>query len=120
VDLPRLLERFDAGASLVVSQFHETHPPLARFCRGLEKLFLHAVQANIYLTPPGAQGFRTHFDTHDVLVLQVEGASAGASGMASAWRGPRAAPPGRATWRRRASRTSSRWRRATPSTSRAA
>jgi hypothetical protein len=73
VDLPRLLERFDAGASLVVSQFHETHPPLARFCRGLERLFLHAVQSNIYLTPPAAQGFRTHFDTHDVLVLQVEG-----------------------------------------------
>ncbi|WP_431304528.1 cupin domain-containing protein [Sediminicoccus sp. BL-A-41-H5] len=73
VDLPRLLERFDAGASLVVSQFHETHPPLGKFCRGLERLFLHAVQSNIYLTPPAAQGFRTHFDTHDVLVLQVEG-----------------------------------------------
>jgi ribosomal protein L16 Arg81 hydroxylase len=32
------------------------------------------VQANIYLTPPGAQGFRVHFDTHDVLVMQVSGA----------------------------------------------
>jgi Cupin superfamily protein len=73
VDLPRLLARFDAGASLVLSQFHETHPPLADFCRGLERLFLHAVQSNIYLTPPAAQGFRTHFDTHDVLVLQIEG-----------------------------------------------
>jgi hypothetical protein len=73
VDLPRLFERFDAGASLVVSQFHETHPPLQRFCRGLERFFLHAAQANIYLTPPAAQGFRTHYDTHDVLVLQVEG-----------------------------------------------
>ena len=73
VDLPRLLTRFDQGASLVISQFHETHPPLARFCRGLERLFLHAVPANIYLTPPAAQGFRTHFDTHDVLVLQIDG-----------------------------------------------
>jgi len=76
VDLPRLLARHDAGASLVVSQFQEMHPPLARFCRGLEKAFLHAVQANIYLTPPGAQGFRVHFDTHDVLVLQVSGSKA--------------------------------------------
>jgi len=73
VDLPRLLQRFDQGASLVLSQFQETHPPLAKFCRGLERLFLHAVQSNIYLTPPAAQGFRTHFDTHDVLVLQVDG-----------------------------------------------
>ena len=73
VDLPRLLARYDAGGSLVVSQFHELHAPLARFCRSLEKVFLHPVQANIYLTPPGAQGFRAHFDTHDVLVLQVSG-----------------------------------------------
>ncbi len=73
VDAPRLMARFDAGATLVVSQFHEMHGPLARFCRGLEKLFLHAVQCNVYLTPASAQGFRVHYDTHDVLVLQVEG-----------------------------------------------
>lgn len=72
-DLPRLFAAFDAGATLVVSQFHEQHLPLMRFCRGLEQVFLHAVQANIYLTPPGAQGFRMHYDTHDVLVLQVAG-----------------------------------------------
>ena len=76
VDLPRLFDCHAGGASLVVSQFHEVHPPLARFCRGLEKAFLHGVQANIYLTPPGAQGFRVHFDTHDVLVLQVSGRKA--------------------------------------------
>jgi hypothetical protein len=73
VDLPGLFAAFDAGATLVVSHFHEMHPPLMRFCRGLEQVFLHAVQANIYLTPPGAQGFRVHYDTHDVLVLQVSG-----------------------------------------------
>ncbi len=76
VDLPRLFALHDAGASLVIAQFHELHAPLARFCRGLEKAFLHGVQANIYLTPPGAQGFRVHFDTHDVLVLQVSGRKA--------------------------------------------
>ncbi len=73
VDLPGLFGAFDQGATLVVSQFHELHAPLMRFCRGLEQVFLHGVQANIYLTPPGAQGFRVHYDTHDVLVLQVLG-----------------------------------------------
>lgn len=92
VDLPALLMRFDAGASLVVSQFHETHPPLADFCRGLERLFLHGVQANIYLTPPAAQGFRTHFDTHDVFVLQVEGRK-----RWRVWDGERLARPTRRT-----------------------
>ena len=61
------------GATLVLSQMHEVHLPLGRFCRGLEQIFLHPAQCNIYLTPPGAQGFRTHYDTHDVLILQVQG-----------------------------------------------
>ena len=74
IDPPRLFAAYDAGATLVVSQFHEYHPPLADLCRGLERAFMHAVQANIYLTPSGAQGFRVHFDTHDVLVLQISGA----------------------------------------------
>jgi len=30
-------------------------------------------QANVYLTPPDSQGFKPHWDTHDVFVLQVEG-----------------------------------------------
>jgi hypothetical protein len=73
IDLPRLFALYDAGATLVLSRMHEMHPPLGRFCRGLERIFLHAVQTNIYLTPPGAQGFRVHYDTHDVLILQVQG-----------------------------------------------
>ncbi|MEV0343917.1 cupin domain-containing protein [Nocardia sp. NPDC050713] len=30
-------------------------------------------QVNAYLTPPSAQGFATHCDTHDVFVLQISG-----------------------------------------------
>ena len=56
------------------------------------------MQANIYLTPPGAQGFRVHFDTHDVLVLQVSGRKA--------WRVwdaiPYAAPTRHTPWRNNA------------------
>jgi hypothetical protein len=73
VDLPRLLGLYDAGATLVLSQMHQIHLPLIHFCQGLERIFLHPVQCNIYLTPPRAQGFRIHGDTHDVLILQVQG-----------------------------------------------
>ena len=31
------------------------------------------VQVNSYLTPPSAQGFRAHYDSHDVLVAQIQG-----------------------------------------------
>jgi len=95
VDPMRVFAAFDAGATLVASQMQEVHAPLARFCRGLEQLFLHGMQANAYLTPAGAQGFRPHYDTHDVLVLQVEGEKA--------WRvwpvQPVPHPTGRTPWR---------------------
>jgi hypothetical protein len=47
--------------------------PLAVLCRNLEGVFHCPVHANMYLTPKGAQGFDAHFDTHEVLVLQLEG-----------------------------------------------
>ena len=31
------------------------------------------VGANVYLTPPGTQGFAPHFDDVDVFLLQLEG-----------------------------------------------
>ena len=39
----------------------------------LGQRFASRVQTNIYLTPPDAQGFAAHWDTHDVFVLQVGG-----------------------------------------------
>ncbi len=73
INLHRLFALHDAGATLVLSHMHEMLPPLGRFCRGLEQILLHAVQCNVYLTPHDAQGFRAHYDTHDVLILQVQG-----------------------------------------------
>ena len=65
--------RFDAGATLVVQALHLHHVPAARYCRGLEIALGCPVQANAYWTPPAAQGFAVHHDTHDVFVLQVSG-----------------------------------------------
>lgn len=65
-----------AGATIILQQAHQMEPALARFCRGLEHVFSAHVQTNLYLTPPNAQGFRTHYDNHDVFVVQVEGEKA--------------------------------------------
>lgn len=48
-------------------------PSLAAFCRALEHEFSSRFQTNIYLTPGRAQGFKPHYDSHDVFVLQVSG-----------------------------------------------
>jgi bifunctional lysine-specific demethylase and histidyl-hydroxylase NO66 len=71
--VPRVLEEWQAGATIVLQALHVTWHPLAVFCRLLEDAVGHAVQANSYYTPRGSQGFAVHHDTHDVLVLQVAG-----------------------------------------------
>jgi bifunctional lysine-specific demethylase and histidyl-hydroxylase NO66 len=72
-NVPRVLEEWQAGATIVLQALHVNWHPLAVFCRLLEQALGHTVQANSYYTPRGSQGFAVHHDTHDVLVLQVAG-----------------------------------------------
>ena len=65
--------RFDEGATVVFNQLHKRVPALARLCVALGRRFSSRVQTNVYLTPPDAQGFAPHWDTHDVFVLQISG-----------------------------------------------
>lgn len=69
----KALGLFGEGATVVLQSLHRWWPPLTRFCHELEVELGHAVQANAYLTPPGAAGLTPHHDTHDVFVLQVHG-----------------------------------------------
>ncbi len=64
---------FDGGATVIFNQLQRRVPTLARLCSGLGRAFSSRVQANVYLTPPDAQGFNAHWDTHDVFVLQISG-----------------------------------------------
>ncbi|MDP6953970.1 MAG: cupin domain-containing protein [Alphaproteobacteria bacterium] len=73
LDIRRVYQLFAEGATLVMPQLHRKVPELAGLCRAVEAEFHAPFQTNIYLTPPEAQGFKTHYDTHDVFVLQVEG-----------------------------------------------
>lgn len=73
VDNDRLFTFFSQGITVVLQALHRTLPPLTDFCQDLEKYFNFPVQTNIYLTPGTSQGFRPHFDNHDVFVLQVFG-----------------------------------------------
>lgn len=66
--------QFDDGATVIFRQLHKRVPTLARTCVELGRHFSSRVQTNVYLTPPDAQGFAPHWDTHDVFVLQVSGA----------------------------------------------
>ncbi|MEU4776261.1 cupin domain-containing protein [Micromonospora sp. NPDC023644] len=69
----RVLELYAGGATLVLQGLHRTWPALIDFTRELGTAVGQPLQVNAYLTPTGSQGFATHYDTHDVFVLQVDG-----------------------------------------------
>ena len=73
VDPLLVVKQFDQGATIIFNQLHRRVKGLGEFCASLGEIFGSRVQANIYLTPPHGQGFRPHWDTHDVFVLQVSG-----------------------------------------------
>ncbi len=71
-----VVEHYLRGATLILPHLHDSMFALGEFCRSLEEVFSCHVQTNIYLTPSGNQGFATHYDNHDVFVMQIAGAKA--------------------------------------------
>ena len=72
-DVDKVLGAYRNGATIILQALHRGWRPLAHFCRELEKVLSFPLQTNVYLTPPSSQGFAPHYDTHDVLVLQIAG-----------------------------------------------
>lgn len=69
----RLLALHAEGATLVISHAQNYLPGLSTLCRHSSSSLQMPSQANVYLSPPGQQGFNPHYDTHDVFILQVSG-----------------------------------------------
>ena len=69
----RLVRLFADGSTLVLQALHRFWPPIIEFCQRLAAELGHPVQANAYITPPQNQGFSTHYDVHDVFVVQIDG-----------------------------------------------
>ncbi len=73
IDAVRMYQHHADGATIILPQLHTRLERLAAFCRGMEAEFSAHFQTNIYLTPPHAKGFKSHYDNHDVFVVQVLG-----------------------------------------------
>jgi hypothetical protein len=69
----KVLRLYADGATLVLQGLHRIWPPLIDFAGRLGAELRQPLQVNAYLTPAGNQGFATHYDTHDVFVLQIDG-----------------------------------------------
>jgi hypothetical protein len=61
------------GASVVMNDVDSLTPGLASVSNALEAAGLGKAQANVYISWRSHKAFRTHYDTHDVWAVQVEG-----------------------------------------------
>jgi len=73
VDVEKVRSEYRAGATVVLPALNRTWPALRSLCASLEAHFNHGVSANGYLTAGDTAGFGPHYDTHEVLVLQIGG-----------------------------------------------
>jgi ribosomal protein L16 Arg81 hydroxylase len=61
------------GASVVLNDVDSLSPGLAAVSDALEAAGLGKAQANVYISWQSHKAFHSHFDTHDVWAVQVEG-----------------------------------------------
>jgi ribosomal protein L16 Arg81 hydroxylase len=61
------------GATLIINGVHKLIPEITTFTSEIKYDLGYGVQANAYCSWPGRQGFSSHYDTHEVFILQVDG-----------------------------------------------
>jgi len=72
--LPAVLwDFYNNGCSIRLLNPQTYHNGVWRLCATLQDHFNTMVGANVYLTPPGTQGFAPHWDDVEVFMLQLEG-----------------------------------------------
>ncbi|HMR31802.1 MAG TPA: cupin domain-containing protein [Geminicoccaceae bacterium] len=63
----------ERGATLVANDIEQLTPELRAFAAAMEQSLGGKVQGNLYLSSKRKQGFRVHFDTHDVFAVHAMG-----------------------------------------------
>lgn len=72
-----LIKLCQEGATLIINGVHKLIPEIAKFTAELKSNLGYGTQINAYCSWPGRQGFSSHYDTHEVFILQVDGSKNG-------------------------------------------
>jgi hypothetical protein len=68
-----VMKLFRDGASFSIRGADSHWPPLKAIIASLYDTLFESVHTNVYCSPANTQGFRCHYDLHEVFVLQIEG-----------------------------------------------
>jgi ribosomal protein L16 Arg81 hydroxylase len=61
------------GATLIINGIHQRVSTIVELSADLRQEFGYETHINLYCSPTKQQGFECHYDTHEVLILQIEG-----------------------------------------------
>ncbi len=67
------LKHCQEGATLIIDHVNQLVPEVAAFAAKVQHDLGHPLQVNMYCSCSSQQGFKCHYDTHEVFILQVEG-----------------------------------------------
>lgn len=73
LNLNQLYVSYVDGYTIVINEIQRFHQAIQELCTAIRQQLSHHVVANMYLTPPNQKALLPHYDTHDVLVLQIHG-----------------------------------------------
>ena len=73
IDDRRLTAYLHKGATIVLSRIQDVHPTIRPLADALEAILEGYATINLYASWMATRGFATHWDDHDVFVLQVAG-----------------------------------------------
>lgn len=68
-----LIKLCQQGATLIIDRVHKLVPEITNFTSEVKYELGYGVQVNAYCSWPGKQGFSSHYDTHEVFILQIDG-----------------------------------------------
>jgi len=66
-------KRLREGATLIVNGVHHRVPTVNELTAHLRYDIGYPAHVNLYCSPGQQQGFNCHYDTHDVIILQIDG-----------------------------------------------
>ncbi|WP_291276185.1 cupin domain-containing protein, partial [Flavobacterium sp.] len=73
LNISALLDKYYNGNSIVFNSIFRFDKEIKKITEMLGASLASTVQANLYLTPANGQAFATHYDAHDVIVIQLVG-----------------------------------------------
>jgi ribosomal protein L16 Arg81 hydroxylase len=72
-NLKKLSAEYGKGATIALTALDRSWRPLGDLCIQLEEELDHGTKTNVYITAGQTAGFPPHYDTHDILLLQIAG-----------------------------------------------